>query len=201
MCSRGVWASGSIRTISTSRLHVEYGDICSWSSLQTPVTLRATTEWSCDVSDDIDEIRRPRMTAVDEGGRLAVAGHALLSDIAAVRGAIELAMSRDDETTPDLLALAMRRLDTMAAFSRDLVGGQSVPLLLGDDKTHPSVVPLRGGTAVELYSAFNDTWASGFEIAEPVTGGYRVRRLSDGNLLPGHTSPSDLRVIVDRPSP
>ncbi len=43
---------------------------------------------------------------------------------------------------------------------------------------------LRPGTAVEVRSRFEGTWARGFEIAEDVEGGYRIRRLSDGELLP-----------------
>jgi hypothetical protein len=36
----------------------------------------------------------------------------------------------------------------------------------------------------------------GFEIAEIVPEGYHVRRTSDGSLLPGYTSESDLRPIA-----
>jgi hypothetical protein len=49
------------------------------------------------------------------------------------------------------------------------------------------------GDAVEVHTRFNDTWVPGFEIAEVVEGGYRVRRLSDGSMLPNLTSEDDLR--------
>ena len=49
------------------------------------------------------------------------------------------------------------------------------------------------GDRVEVHTQFNDTWAEGFEIAQLIPEGYRVRRLSDGSLLPGYTSEADLR--------
>lgn len=49
------------------------------------------------------------------------------------------------------------------------------------------------GDAVEVHTAFDDSWADGFEIAERVSEGYRVRRLSDRSLLPGFTSEKDVR--------
>jgi hypothetical protein len=42
-------------------------------------------------------------------------------------------------------------------------------------------------------SRFEGTWAGGFEIAEVVDDAYRLRRLSDGSLLPTLTGPDDLR--------
>jgi hypothetical protein len=49
------------------------------------------------------------------------------------------------------------------------------------------------GDPVEVHTTYNDSWVTGFEIAEVVEGGYRVRRVSDGNLLPNVTSEKDLR--------
>jgi hypothetical protein len=49
------------------------------------------------------------------------------------------------------------------------------------------------GDQVEVHTKFNDSWVGGFEIAEIIAEGYRVRRKSDGSLLPGYTSESDLR--------
>jgi len=49
------------------------------------------------------------------------------------------------------------------------------------------------GDPVEVHTQFNDSWADGFEIAERVPEGYRVRRLTDRSLLPGYTSEADLR--------
>ena len=49
------------------------------------------------------------------------------------------------------------------------------------------------GDQVELHTRFNNSWVPGFEIARVVSAGYRVRRTSDGTLLPSFTSESDLR--------
>ena len=49
------------------------------------------------------------------------------------------------------------------------------------------------GDQVEVHTKFNDSWVAGFEIAEIVAAGYRVRRLSDGSLLPRYTSEADVR--------
>ena len=49
------------------------------------------------------------------------------------------------------------------------------------------------GQAVEVHTRFDDSWSEGFEIAEIEAEGYRVRRLSDGSVLPGVTSRSDVR--------
>jgi hypothetical protein len=55
------------------------------------------------------------------------------------------------------------------------------------------VVMLHVGDRVELHTKFNDSWVPGFEIAEVVMDGYRVRRTSDGTVLPDLTGESDLR--------
>ena len=57
---------------------------------------------------------------------------------------------------------------------------------------------LRVGEPVEVHTKYNDAWVSGFEIAEVVEGGYRVRRTSDGTLLPNLTTETDLRPASDR---
>ena len=49
------------------------------------------------------------------------------------------------------------------------------------------------GDHVEVHTTFNNAWVNGFEIAEVLPEGYRVRRTSDGSLLPAYTSESDLR--------
>ncbi len=51
------------------------------------------------------------------------------------------------------------------------------------------------GEQVEVHTRFNDSWVAGFEIAEVADSGYRVRRRSDGSLLPNLTSESDLRPV------
>jgi hypothetical protein len=52
---------------------------------------------------------------------------------------------------------------------------------------------MRVGEKVEVHTRFNDSWVPGFEIAEVADSGYRVRRRSDGVILPNVTSESDLR--------
>ena len=54
---------------------------------------------------------------------------------------------------------------------------------------------LEPGDAVEVFTRFNDTWVAGFEVAAIVEGGYQVCRTSDRSLIPGFTSPSDLRLV------
>ena len=51
------------------------------------------------------------------------------------------------------------------------------------------------GQEVEVHTTFDNSWAPGFEIAEVIDRGcYRVRRTSDGTLLPSVTAEHDLRV-------
>lgn len=38
--------------------------------------------------------------------------------------------------------------------------------------------------AVEILNCFEQRWSRGFEVVERVAAGYRVRRLSDGAVLP-----------------
>jgi hypothetical protein len=54
---------------------------------------------------------------------------------------------------------------------------------------------LTTGTKVQVHTRFNDSWISGFEVAEVLINGYRVRRTSDGSVLPGYTSTEDLRLV------
>jgi len=54
---------------------------------------------------------------------------------------------------------------------------------------------VRLGEHVEVYSAFEQNWSTGFEIAEVQEDGFAVRRTSDGALLPHTTSPRDLRSV------
>jgi len=54
------------------------------------------------------------------------------------------------------------------------------------------------GQPVEVYTAFVDAWASGFEIADVVPEGYWVRRQSDGSLLPDPTSDIHVRPLAHR---
>jgi hypothetical protein len=41
------------------------------------------------------------------------------------------------------------------------------------------------GTRVEVRCRFDGSWATGFELAEPIDGrAWHVRRVSDGSVLP-----------------
>jgi hypothetical protein len=61
--------------------------------------------------------------------------------------------------------------------------------------TNPSTEPrLRPGTRVEVRRRFDFKWARGFEVVEAQrTGGYRVRRLSDGVEIPVPFEDADVR--------
>jgi hypothetical protein len=51
------------------------------------------------------------------------------------------------------------------------------------------------GQEVEVHTTFDNSWAPGFEIAEVIgRGRYRVRRKSDGTVLPTVTAEHDLRI-------
>lgn len=50
------------------------------------------------------------------------------------------------------------------------------------------------GDEVEVFSGYEHTWSTGFSVAEVLLGKrYRLRRSSDGALLPDPTGTSDLR--------
>lgn len=122
--------------------------------------------------------------------------------------AIHEALARSMATEPiddgrdSLLGLAMNRLEFLTVQLRALADGVPSTLV-------PAVDPARqhgdslveDGTPIELYSAFDRTWSAGFEIASTAEVGYRVRRLSDGSLLPGYTSHTDLRARDPRERP
>jgi hypothetical protein len=52
---------------------------------------------------------------------------------------------------------------------------------------------VKPGTRVEVRSRFDARWARGFEVAEVLPEGYRLRRLSDGSVLPAEFSFDDVR--------
>ena len=43
---------------------------------------------------------------------------------------------------------------------------------------------MRAGTRVEVATHFTGSWAGGFEVVALDPNGYRVRRLSDGAVIP-----------------
>jgi hypothetical protein len=52
---------------------------------------------------------------------------------------------------------------------------------------------LQVGDKVEVRRRFDSQWARGFEIVEVTDGGYRVKRLSDGEVLPVLFEHDDVR--------
>ena len=52
------------------------------------------------------------------------------------------------------------------------------------------------GDEVEVFSGYERNWSTGFSVAEVLRGRrYRLRRSSDGALLPDPTGTSDLRRV------
>jgi len=50
------------------------------------------------------------------------------------------------------------------------------------------------GTRVDVRTRYVGTWSHGFEVAEFIDGnGYRVRRVSDGSILPEPLSTEEVR--------
>lgn len=56
-----------------------------------------------------------------------------------------------------------------------------------------SIDSFEPGTTVELRSSFDRHWTKGFEVIRLSSEGYRLRRLSDGEDLPGFFPPDDVR--------
>lgn len=52
---------------------------------------------------------------------------------------------------------------------------------------------LQVGDKVEVRRRFDAQWARGFEIVEVTDDGYRVKRMSDGEILPATFSADDVR--------
>ncbi len=52
---------------------------------------------------------------------------------------------------------------------------------------------LEPGTKVEVRRRFDQHWSRGFEIADALDDGYRLKRLSDGSVLPVVFSDEEVR--------
>ena len=52
---------------------------------------------------------------------------------------------------------------------------------------------LSAGDEVEVRRRFDAQWARGFEVVERTDNGYRVRRVSDGEVLPAEFREDDVR--------
>ncbi len=55
--------------------------------------------------------------------------------------------------------------------------------------------PITPGTPVEVRSTFDLGWKRGFVVADVDATGYRLRRLSDGAVLPVSFSPEAVRPL------
>jgi hypothetical protein len=149
------------------------------------------------MSDDSARVEPTLWSSVDDLDRLAVAAHSLLGGVSAVRSALDVAISRRPEAHDYRpLMLAAQRLDRMAEELRDLALGLPDAHGAARRETLRSRTELAKGASIEVHSSFNDAWTPGFEIAETVIGGYRVRRASDHSVLPGLVASIDVREIA-----
>jgi hypothetical protein len=55
------------------------------------------------------------------------------------------------------------------------------------------VVELEIGSHVEVRDRYQGTWSRGFEISAIEENGYRIKRISDGAILPGIFSTDEVR--------
>jgi hypothetical protein len=58
--------------------------------------------------------------------------------------------------------------------------------------------PLTPDTRIEVRNRLDGRWSRGFEIVTIEPDGYRVRRMSDGRVLPALFGPDDIRRPKDR---
>ena len=56
-------------------------------------------------------------------------------------------------------------------------------------------VPIDAGTTVEVKSRFDQRWTRGFTVADVADEGYRLRRQSDGTVLPAWFPREQLRPL------
>lgn len=125
--------------------------------------------------------------------------HSMLATADTIHGAIVNAIAAEpgDAGRDSSLGVAVNRLEFLTAQLRALVAGVPgtlVPTVDPAGRHGDSMV--EDGTQIELYNSFDRTWTAGFEIASAAEVGYRVRRHSDGSLLPGFTSRCDFRAIA-----
>ena len=69
---------------------------------------------------------------------------------------------------------------------------------LADKTVTPAATPVDElvyppGTHVEVKRRFDQHWARGFEVVDHCENGYRLRRLSDGEVLPVEFQDADVR--------
>jgi hypothetical protein len=61
------------------------------------------------------------------------------------------------------------------------------------DSTRPTNSLRRVGTKVEVRARFDGTWSQGFEIADVADDGYRIKRMTDGAVLPSVFRANEVR--------
>ena len=64
---------------------------------------------------------------------------------------------------------------------------------MGDAAETTDGETLEPGTRVEVRRRFDQSWSKGFEVAESSGDGYRVKRISDGSVLPVVFPADDVR--------
>ena len=85
-------------------------------------------------------------------------------------------------------------------MSRTAAGaGPDTPTTSSSDRS-----PIDAGTSVEVRARFDGRWCAGFEVADRIEAGsasvtYRLRRTSDGSVLPVLFSDDDI-IAAARPA-
>ena len=79
------------------------------------------------------------------------------------------------------------------AFDRSKATSTDTPAVSARGEGPRAAGTLATGTAVDVRSRYVGAWSSGFEVAEPVNDGYRIRRLSDDSVLPDVFTNEDVR--------
>ena len=68
---------------------------------------------------------------------------------------------------------------------------------MSDGDLRDPASPLDVGTVVMVRTRYLGSWVTGFEVAELLHDGYRLRRLSDGTLLAHEVDFESVRPEVD----
>lgn len=77
-----------------------------------------------------------------------------------------------------------------------IIGGQGVT----SATTAAVGAPIGAGTTVEVHCRFDQRWTTGFTVVDVSELGYRIRRTSDGSVLPAWFPREQLRPLR-HPSP
>jgi len=103
----------------------------------------------------------------------------------------------DDDPVPDiersLIDLPASRQEAL----HDPVGSPVRAFCVEEVSSRRNYVPV--GTAVMVRTRYLGSWAKGFEVAELLDNGYRLRRLSDGSLLRGAVAFEDVQRLSADP--